>query len=201
MTKLSCLLFFCLFAGARLFAQADSSKPPSPLPSTVEKTQDTTPAPAVVKPAAHHRDSTHSSRHDSTHVTRQPKKDTITGVVTTVTPTAGIAVADSVRSASVPVKKGPDETVIRAIAIWKAALAANPSFNFPGRPVVESSEIHRPNSKDSLFYLMLGILFYFALVRIFFEKYFGNLITLFFRVSLRQQQIREQVQQTPLPSC
>ncbi len=61
-------------------------------------------------------------------------------------------------------------------------------------------EIHQPNSKDSLFYLIVAILFYFASIRIFFEKYFNNLLTLFFRVSLRQQQIREQVLQTPLPS-
>jgi hypothetical protein len=46
----------------------------------------------------------------------------------------------------------------------------------------------------------VGILFMFALIRIFFEKYFSNLLTLFFRVSLRQQQIREQVLQAPLPS-
>jgi hypothetical protein len=61
-------------------------------------------------------------------------------------------------------------------------------------------EVHHPNSKDSLFYLIVAILFYFALIRIFYEKYFSNLLTLFFRVSLRQQQIREQVLQTPLPS-
>ena len=204
MTKLSCLLFFCLFAGSRLFAQADSSKPASPPPATVEKTQDTTTAPAVVKQVARHRDSTHSSRHDSTHVTRQPKRDSALAAFRrdsiASASAAVIAVADSVRSASVPVKKGPDETMIRAIATWKAALAANPSFNFLGKPVVESSEVHRPNSKDSLFYLIVGILFYFALIRIFFEKYFGNLMTLFFKVSLRQQQIREQVLQTPLPS-
>jgi uncharacterized protein DUF4271 len=92
-------------------------------------------------------------------------------------------------------KEGPTE-----MTMWKSILAADPFFNFSGTPVVEIEEIHQPNSKDSLFYLLLGILFYFALFRIFFEKYFNNLLTLFFRVSLRQQQIREQVLQTPLPS-
>jgi Domain of unknown function (DUF4271) len=65
---------------------------------------------------------------------------------------------------------------------------------------VQSEIIHRPDSRDGLFYLLLSILFYFALVRIFYEKYFGHLLTLFFRASIRQQQIREQVLQTPLPS-
>jgi hypothetical protein len=79
-------------------------------------------------------------------------------------------------------------------------LRDNHYFNFTGTPVVQIFQIHRANSKDSLFYLLVGILFYFALTRVFFEKYFNNLLTLFFRVSLRQQQIREQVLQTPLPS-
>jgi uncharacterized protein DUF4271 len=99
---------------------------------------------------------------------------------------------------SVPVSvpwKGPDE-----YTLMKRTLATNPVFNFLGKPVAEKFELHRPDSKDTLFYLLLGILFYFALIRIFFEKYFNNLLTLFFRVSLRQQQIREQVLQTPLPS-
>ena len=87
-----------------------------------------------------------------------------------------------------------------ALSFWMKVLKANHFFNFTGTPVVQIYELHRPNSKDSLFYLLVGILFYFALTRVFFEKYFNNLLTLFFRVSLRQQQIREQVLQTPLPS-
>jgi hypothetical protein len=98
-----------------------------------------------------------------------------------------------------PVPK-PVYDVPPALSFWQKVLAANPFFNFTGTPVVEPFEIHRPASKDSLFYLLVAILFYFALIRIFFEKYFNNLMTLFFRVSLRQQQIREQVLQTPLPS-
>jgi hypothetical protein len=88
----------------------------------------------------------------------------------------------------------------RAVKTWDSLLGANPSFNFMGKPVAETVEIHQEHSQDTMFYLFLGILFYFALVRIFFEKYFSNLITLFFRVSIRQQQIREQVLQAPLPS-
>jgi hypothetical protein len=87
-----------------------------------------------------------------------------------------------------------------ALSFWMEVLKANHFFNFTGTPVVQIFQIHRPNSKDSLFYLLVGILFYFALIRVFFEKYFNNLLTLFFRVSLRQQQIREQVLQAPLPS-
>jgi hypothetical protein len=94
----------------------------------------------------------------------------------------------------------PKDKEPEAFVYWKRVLAINPYFNFTGKPVPQPFQPHRPDSKDSLFYLLVGILFYFALVRIFFEKYFNNLMTLFFRASLRQQQIREQVLQTPLPS-
>ncbi|HXB06396.1 MAG TPA: DUF4271 domain-containing protein, partial [Puia sp.] len=122
---------------------------------------------------------------------------------------AAVAKKDSMRTltrvvAARPVVVAPAPVTVResppALSFWQHVLTISPSFNFTGKPVVEIFEIHHPNSKDSLFYLLVAILFYFALVRIFFEKYFNNLMTLFFRVSLRQQQIREQVLQTPLPS-
>ena len=53
---------------------------------------------------------------------------------------------------------------------------------------------------DAMFYLLVGMLFYFAIVKFVFGKYLGNLLTLFFRVSMRQQQIREQVLQSAFPS-
>src|SRR6185312_13371292 len=86
------------------------------------------------------------------------------------------------------------------LVYWQQVLSADPYLAFTGRPVAEPFQVHQPNSKDSLFYLIVAILFYFAGVRMAYEKYFDNLLTLFFRVSLRQQQIREQVLQTPLPS-
>jgi hypothetical protein len=101
------------------------------------------------------------------------------------------------------VKAAPDTAARKDSTKLRDSLALRAAANHPppvpadtGPPV----EIHQPNSKDSLFYLIVAILFYFASIRIFFEKYFNNLLTLFFRVSLRQQQIREQVLQTPLPS-
>ena len=51
-----------------------------------------------------------------------------------------------------------------------------------------------------MFYFLVGLIFYFACIRLFFGKYLDNLMTLFFRVTMRQQQIREQLLQTPLPS-
>jgi hypothetical protein len=131
-----------------------------------------------------------------------PPKDsnankTTAGPPATNTP---VTAAPAAHTPVTAIPQQPPKYDVPALSFWQKVLAANPDFNFTGKPVVEIFEIHHATSKDAYFYLLVAILFYFAAIRIFFEKYFNNLMTLFFRVSLRQQQIREQVLQTPLPS-
>ncbi len=56
------------------------------------------------------------------------------------------------------------------------------------------------NGKESLFYLLVGLLLFLAFLRRTFPKYFNDLFRLFFRTTMKQRQIREQLIQTPLPS-
>ena len=79
-------------------------------------------------------------------------------------------------------------------------LRLQPWYNFTGSVLQSAEQVHQELSLDGLFYVILGVLFYFALIKLLFAKYLGNLLTLFFRVSMRQQQIRDQVVQSPLPS-
>jgi hypothetical protein len=79
-------------------------------------------------------------------------------------------------------------------------LAANPYFNFLGKRQTQLMQEHKQSSKDYLFYLILLLLLYFGLVKVLFEKYINGLFQLFFRASLRKQQLREQLHQSPLPS-
>jgi len=79
-------------------------------------------------------------------------------------------------------------------------ISFNSYFNFLGKPGKAYEQSRVIYSYDGLFYLMVAVLFYFALVKVLFAKYMSNLFTLFFRASMRQQQIREQVLQSPLPS-
>jgi hypothetical protein len=58
----------------------------------------------------------------------------------------------------------------------------------------------KPEPREWIFYLFTGMLFYLALLRISFRKYFNDLFRVFFNSSLRQKQIREQLIQEPLPS-
>lgn len=83
---------------------------------------------------------------------------------------------------------------------WTDLLKTQAFFNFFGEPVHMRSEKYERESYDTMFYLLFLMLFYFAIVKLFFGKYLANLLTLFFRASMRQQQLREQVLQSPFPS-
>lgn len=82
----------------------------------------------------------------------------------------------------------------------QAILASNKLYRFRNPPFRLTMSERRANSDERVFYFLLGLLLFYALIRMFFFKYLNNLLTLFFRVTMRQQQIREQVLQTPLPS-
>ncbi|HMH24768.1 MAG TPA: DUF4271 domain-containing protein [Puia sp.] len=197
MIKFLPLLFSCLFFFGNGFAQTVQDTLPVPKDTNLARTKQEPAAPDTrVKDSGQH-------RHDSTK--RAPSvrvKAPASAAPALVVDSAARPDSLSRKKDSVPavrIQPAPVEDG-KYLLLWKATLAACPFFNFTGTPVVEREIIHRPDSRDTLFYLLVAILFYFALVRIFYEKYFGHLLTLFFRASIRQQQIREQVIQTPLPS-
>jgi hypothetical protein len=69
---------------------------------------------------------------------------------------------------------------------------ATPETNFSARRTIHGREIH--------FYVIIALLLLFAILRNAFSKYFNDLFRVFFRTTLKQRQIREQLMQTPLPS-
>ena len=68
----------------------------------------------------------------------------------------------------------------------------------PGRDTGILKKVNK--GKDLLFYFLIILLLAFAVLRNLFSKYFGDLFRLFFRTTLKQRQIREQLMQTTLPS-
>ena len=72
-------------------------------------------------------------------------------------------------------------------------------FNTPAstKPV---STIRQVKGKEMIFYLLIFLLMVFGVLRRLFPKYFNDLFRLFFRTTLKQKQVREQLLQTPLPS-
>jgi hypothetical protein len=95
---------------------------------------------------------------------------------------------------------------------WPASLVTTPDFYWQvlkrhpyfgfGTTVIknEQGDIRKITGKESLFYFILFLLFIFAILRQIFPKYFSDLFRLFFRTTLKQRQIRDQLMQTPLPS-
>ena len=204
--RVSIILLTCLLIVSRLYAQTDSTAPPPA--AAPAQGQDTTTR-TVTHPIRmlSRRD---SLRRDSI---RRVRRDSISRAHDSVTRVRRDSIS-RVRRDTVA-RLHPDTLVRRdtgatPVSTVPTARRDSAAFRMTGGPASGAApadtspplpeELHHPNSKDSLFYLIVAILFYFALIRIFFEKYFNNLLTLFFRVSLRQQQIREQVLQTPLPS-
>jgi hypothetical protein len=58
----------------------------------------------------------------------------------------------------------------------------------------------KQKGKDALFYCILGVLLFFAFSKNAFPRYLSDLFKLFFRTSLKQKQLREQLIHAPLPS-
>lgn len=83
---------------------------------------------------------------------------------------------------------------------YKAVISKNPFFNFTAKPILQIPLKREAQGKEGEFYLLLGILLFLALIKVVFSKYLHNLFAVFFRVSLKQKQMREQLLQAPLPS-
>ena len=80
-------------------------------------------------------------------------------------------------------------------------LQHHPYFDFKTKAIAPPASDKRiVQGKELLFYLLVFLLIVFAVLRQLFPKYFSDLFRLFFRTTLKQRQIREQLMQTPLPS-
>lgn len=88
----------------------------------------------------------------------------------------------------------------RSIANFQTVLSEHPYFNFKDSAHKQLIEFKKTESNDGLFYYVLGLVLYIALMRLLFYKYMTTMFTLFFRATLRQQQLREQLLQAPLPA-
>jgi hypothetical protein len=92
------------------------------------------------------------------------------------------------------------QMILQRIAGFQETLRSVQQWPFFKAPEYRSVENRKGEDKDALFYFLCGLVLYFAILKLAFGKYLDNLFTLFFRVTMRQQQIREQLLQTPLPS-
>ncbi|MCD2423493.1 DUF4271 domain-containing protein [Niabella pedocola] len=80
-------------------------------------------------------------------------------------------------------------------------LAEHPYYAFSKAPVVTpySKRVKQPG-EEIYFYTLAGIMLLFAGFKTAFSKYFDDLTTLFFRRTLKQRQLQQQLSQNTLPS-
>ncbi len=101
---------------------------------------------------------------------------------------------DSIKHLSIKsVQKTNDTSTYRSIMVI-------PYLPFGKPPVFMISKEKLPEGKDELFYLLTGLIFLIALIKLLFPKYFQNLFLLSFQTSFRQRQTREQLLQDNLAS-
>lgn len=95
-----------------------------------------------------------------------------------------------------------EETAIqRNIKLSRELLSRHPYFNFSEKAVSPLYTKKLPASgKEVYFYIVVTLLLLFAILKASFDKYFSDLINLFFRRGLKQRQLRQQVVQNSLPS-
>ena len=83
----------------------------------------------------------------------------------------------------------------------REALRAHPYFNMAGPVALQRQMIvHDSDNKDLVFYAMVALVLFYAIIQRAFPKYMQDLFRLFFRTTLKQRHLSEQLSQTPLPS-
>jgi len=74
------------------------------------------------------------------------------------------------------------------------------SLEIPETEKYTGEKVSSNRGKELLFYLLVFLFISLAFLKNIFSKYFNDLFRLFFRTTLKQRQIRDQLMQTPLPS-
>ncbi len=126
------------------------------------------------------------------------KPDTTSIIDTTsILSTADSANTDSVKRVADSLLILAQKKSLRDTTSFKK-LMTHPYLPMQTKPSFRINELHIAPNFDGRFYLIIGMLFYLALIKVTFPKYFSNLFQLIFQSPVRQKQTREQLQQNNL---
>lgn len=123
------------------------------------------------------------------------KKDSATIASDSIAKLDSIATADSIKNT---------KDIRPAISLFKPQPAFSvwnnhPVFRFTN-PMRYSVTEKKWLGKEAIFYSMIGLLLFFALIKNGFGRYIQDLFSSYFRTTVKQKQIKEQLLQNPLPS-
>lgn len=79
-----------------------------------------------------------------------------------------------------------------------AKIINHPFYTLHSAPENLKSDLFTPLMKDELFYAVCALLLYIGLLHLGFPKYFSDLFSIFIRSSVRQNQLKDQLQQAGL---
>jgi hypothetical protein len=106
--------------------------------------------------------------------------------------------SDTLSADSVSVNLLPDSNRLNA-AIDSTVTTQQIKKEIEQQPLPEPSK-KEFEGKEWLFYILTSLLLFYAVIKMLFPKYFNDLFRVYFRTTLKQTQVREQLLQTPLPS-
>ena len=109
------------------------------------------------------------------------------------------AYIDSVKRATDSLVMLQKKKGIRDTASYRKYMT-HPFLPMQTKPSFRINELHITPNFDGRFYLLMGMLFFLAFIKVTFPKYFSNVFQLIFQSPVRQKQTREQLQQNNLAS-
>jgi hypothetical protein len=179
---LSCLLVLLL--SFELQAQTDTGVRKTDTSTNTERDTTGTPPPRRVTPPR--------PKPIARDTVKPPITDTTAIIDSTQLP------SDSTRKDSVVIVVAPTPVKIDTTIYKQFFQHPYLPFDKPAKYMLMQERI--PESRDSVFYLLVGLLFFVAFIRFLFPKYFQNTFRLFFQTTFRQKQTREQLVQENLGS-
>jgi hypothetical protein len=130
----------------------------------------------------------------------QQKPDSTSIIDTTsMIPSADSTITDSIQRAADSLLILQKKKSIRDTTSFKKFMT-HPYLPMQTKPSFRINELRIAPSFDGRFYLIIGMLFYLAFIKVTFPKYFSNVFQLIFQSPIRQKQTREQLQQNNLAS-
>lgn len=182
-----CFFLLLYLSGLAVRAQTGDTTPPANHSAIVH-------APVDSAALAAHRDSVRRRRALRDTLAARAKRDSVATAVLDSLHRDSLRVdslrVDSLRVSAARLTARRDST---AKAVAAPSEPPSRSNTRPGDPKVRVS-------KDMLFYIVLALALWMGILKSGYQKYYSDLFTVFFRSSLRQHQIREQLLQARLPS-
>jgi hypothetical protein len=107
---------------------------------------------------------------------------------------------DSVFSKSDSILSVDSLSVNRELSSVEKIISRNSILNTKDAAQSNISKPRKSGSINGLFYVVLFLIFFLAIVKTLYDRYFSNLLKVFFQTSLRQSQLTDQLMNAGLPS-